>query len=429
MLKAGFARLDITPPFGAPLDGYPRIRSVKGVLDPIELNAIALNDGEKTVVMIAADVLSINIVDVKVIKDLIFERTGLESDNILISALHQHTSFRLQHKETGHLPAAYAEVLYTKFADVTQMAIDDMSDTEISSAEKLAEEPLGFVRRYYLNDGRIVSFPSPADIPKLIGRCAEADNTVRFLRFKRNGAKDIALVNFSTHPDVVHGEKVSADWPGFTRRFVEADNHDVSCIFFTGAQGDSNHLDLLNAPKNGYEHSKHMGRIVANAVKDMWDKTTPHPDGKLFAEIKTIYNKSNTDGEEKYEECKAKAKALADGTLGYNPHIEERAFIRRVIDIRENMTIYRPLPVTVIGISDIVITGFAGEPFTEYGEAVRHAAGGRFALTFIQTNGSQGYLPSAQAFEQGGYEPASSRFTSTLEEEAIAAASELMAKF
>jgi hypothetical protein len=93
------------------------------------------------------------------------------------------------------------------------------------------------------------------------------------------------------------------------------------------------------------------------------------------------------------------------------------------------MTIYRPLPVTVIGISDIVITGFAGEPFTEYGEAVRHAAGSRFALTFIQTNGSQGYLPSAQAFEQGGYEPASSRFTSTLEEEAIAAASELMAKF
>ena len=122
-------------------------------------------------------------------------------------------------------------------------------------------------------------------------------------------------------------------------------------------------------------------------------------------------------------------KALNDGTLGYNPHIEERAFAKRVIDIRENMTIYRPLPVTVIGISDVVIAGFAGEAFTEYGAAVRQAAGGRFALTFIHTNGSQGYLPSAEAFEQGGYEAASSRFTPTLEAEAIAAASELMAKF
>ena len=55
MLKAGFARLDITPPFGRPLDGYQRLRSVKCILDPIYLNAIALSDGEKTIVMIAGD--------------------------------------------------------------------------------------------------------------------------------------------------------------------------------------------------------------------------------------------------------------------------------------------------------------------------------------------------------------------------------------
>ena len=429
MLKAGFARLDITPPFGAPLDGYPRIRTVKGVLDPIELNAIALNDGEKTVVMIAADVLNINVVDIKVIKQIILDRMGIPFECVMISALHQHTSFRLQHKETGHLPAAYAEVLYAKFGDVTQMAIDDMSETEVSTAEKLTEEPIAFVRRYFLNDGRIVSYPSPADVPKIVSRCAEADNTVRFIRFKRENAKDIALVNFSTHPDVVSGEKISADWPGFTRRFVESDNPDVSCLFFTGAQGDSNHLDFLGEVRKGYDHSRHMGRVIANAVKEMWDKTTPHPDGKLFSEIKTVYNKSNTAGEEKYEECKAFMKALNDGTLGYNPHIEERAFARRVIDIRENMTIYRPLSVSVIGIGDVVIVGFGGEAFTEYGEAVRKAAGGRFALTFVQTNGGQGYLPSAEAFKQGGYEAVSSRFTPTLEDEAIAAASELLAKF
>ena len=429
MLKAGFARLDITPPFGTPLDGYFTERHVKGVLDPIELNAIALCDGEKTVVMIAADLLGIYLSDVEAIKDLILARTGVPKECVVISALHQHTSFRLYQKGAGHLPTSYVDVLYAKFGDVAQMAIDDLSDAELSSAEKLAEEPIAFVRRYVTKDGTYVTNPPPKVIPNLAARCAEADNTVRMLRFKREGAKDIALVNFSTHPDVVHGEKVSADWPGFTRRFVEADNGDVSCIFFTGAQGDSNHVDFLGTRRDGYEHSRHMGRVVANAVKEMWDNTTPHESGRLFAEIKDIYNKSNTSGEEKYEECVAFEKARRAGTLGYNPHIEECAFARRVIEIRESMTIYRKLPVTVIGIGDVAIVGFGGEPFTEYGAAARAAAGGKFTLTFCATNGYQGYLPSAKAFSQGGYETASSRFTPNLQDQAIEAASELLSKF
>lgn len=429
MLKAGFARVDITPPFGCPLDGYFSERFVNGVLDPIELNAIALCDGEKTLVMIAADMLGIYLEDVLAIKALMKERLGLPEECIVISALHQHTSFRLFRKGVNHLNPAYAEILYLKFGDVAQMAIDDMSECELSTAEKLAEEPIAFVRRYVTKSGKVVTNPPPKVIPDIVRRAAEADNTVRFLRFKREGAKDIALVNFSTHPDVVHGEKISADWPGFTRRFVEADNADVSCIFFTGAQGDSNHVDFLGEMRNGYSHSRHMGRVVANAVKEMWDKTTPHDGGKIFAEIKTIYNKSNTSGEEKYEECKKFEEARLAGTLGYTPHIEECAFARRVIDIRENMTIYRPIPVTVVGIGDVAIVGFGGEPFTEYGTAARAAAGGKFTLAFCATNAYQGYLPSAEAFETGGYEAAGSRFTAPLMGQVIEAAAEMLEKF
>ena len=428
MLKAGFARLDITPPFGCPLDGYQRLRSVKCILDPIYLNAIALSDGEKTIVMIAGDLEGLDVVDGKVIKDIIFARLGIPEKDILLSALHQHTSFMLRHKETGHLPAAYAEVLYAKFGDVAEMAVADLEDATLYTAEKETAEPLGFVRRYRLDDGKAVTNPTPTQVPHIVARLAEADNTVRLLRFKRESKKDIALVNFSTHPDVVHGENVSADWPGFTRTFVEKDNPDVSCIFFTGAQGDSNHLDFMGEKRNGYEHSKHMGRVIADAVRDIWDSAIPHADGKLFADIKTIYNKSNTEGEEKYDECKAFLKAREEGTLGYNPEIEEVAYARRVIEIREKMTIYRPLNVTVIGIGDVVVVGFSGEPFTEYGAAVREAADGRFALTFCLTNGHQGYLPSSRAFSEGGYEAKSSRFTPTIQDQAIEAAKEMIEK-
>ena len=57
--KAGFARVDITPPLGTPIVGYFEERRVKGVLDPLEANALAISDGERAAVLIAADLLGI----------------------------------------------------------------------------------------------------------------------------------------------------------------------------------------------------------------------------------------------------------------------------------------------------------------------------------------------------------------------------------
>ena len=42
--------------------------------------------------------------------------------------------------------------------------------------------------------------------------------TVRILRIGRAGQPDIAVLNFATHPDVVGGERLSGDWPAWTRR-------------------------------------------------------------------------------------------------------------------------------------------------------------------------------------------------------------------
>ena len=60
MLKAGFARLDMTPPLGSPMAGYFEYREAEGILDPLELNALAVSDGENTVVIVTADILMTN---------------------------------------------------------------------------------------------------------------------------------------------------------------------------------------------------------------------------------------------------------------------------------------------------------------------------------------------------------------------------------
>jgi hypothetical protein len=95
MLKAGFARLDVTPPLGVPLAGYYEKRIADGVLDPIQVNAVAVANGERTLVIITADVIMISAVECDRLKQMIHERTDIGTENVMIAALHPHTSVRI----------------------------------------------------------------------------------------------------------------------------------------------------------------------------------------------------------------------------------------------------------------------------------------------------------------------------------------------
>ncbi|MBO5270437.1 MAG: hypothetical protein J6B77_06605 [Clostridia bacterium] len=427
MLKAGFARLDITPPFGTPLAGYFYIRHTNGVLDPLEVNAVAFSDGETTAVLVAADMLGINEESAIVIRKRIAEKCGISASHILLHALHQHTSFALR-PYTGLSDPVFIETLYRKFEDVSKMAIDDLSDAVAETASAETEVQLSFVRRYVMKKGPVATNPGRLH-PDLVRPASDPDNTVRLIRFRRENKKDIALVNFSTHPDVIGGEKVSADWPGFARRAVERDNSNTMCIVTNGAQGDVNHIDFFKAKQwdDRYEHSRFMGETIASTVKQLWDRTVPHESGAVRGECTTLYSQTNRDGEEEYEKCKAFYAAYEAGKLDYKPTITELGYARRVINLRV-ARIYQPLVITVLGFADIAFVGFGGEPFTVYAENARNAAPDKFVLSLCNTNGTVGYLPSAVAFSEGGYESSGSVFTPAIESECDNAVKEMLAR-
>ena len=433
MLKAGFARLDITPPLGTELSGYFYVRYAKGVLDPLEINAVAVSNGSDTILLMAIDFIGINMGYMDEIRSLIAERTGLPAEHILIAALHQHTSCCL-HTSKERLArvtdSASIDVLLRKFGDAAQMAVDDLQDAVMSTAAQEVAEPIAFVRRYFTADGGVATNPSSKLV--LTGRCDEADNTMRLVRFRRENARDIAIVNFSTHPDVIGGEYMSADWPGFTRRFVEADIPGVSCLFFTGCQGDSNHIDFFK-PKDqrlkgpGYEHSRYMGRTVADAVKAAWDHTQEVGGEAITGQVTTVYNRTNTQDMEKYDEYKAWYDDYEAGKIEPKPHITELAYASRIISLR-TAPIFQPIPVTVLSAGDVVFAGFGGEAFTAYGQAVRDMVPGKFVLCSVCANGYEGYFPTEKAFAQSGYESKSSLYTPALEKELLGAVSAMLEK-
>ena len=54
-MKAGFARVDITPPLGTFISGYYQDRFAKTVLDPLEVNMLAFADGENRALIAQID--------------------------------------------------------------------------------------------------------------------------------------------------------------------------------------------------------------------------------------------------------------------------------------------------------------------------------------------------------------------------------------
>ncbi len=432
MLKAGFSRADITLPLGTGLAGYFAPRPAKGVYDPLSLNAIAFSDGEDTAVLITVDALGMRETFCTEIRELIAERTGVKADHVILNALHQHTSFVLRPKggTCALQDADYINLLYRKCADVAQMAIDDMAECELRFATKELEKPISFIRRYRMKNGKIKTNPGSSWVD-IVEPAGKSDNNVRLLRFVREGKKDIALVNFCTHPDVIGRSYISADWPGFVRRFVEAEQ-DAHCLLVNGFQGDVNHFNF-QIPKEertvgscGYEHSEYMGRVIADAVTDLWEKGVARTATKVCGAQTAIYNQTRTDGAEDYEICKPIYDEFQKTfKVPEDAAITDLAYLRRVVEMRTD-PIWRRVPVSVIAIGDLAFVGLGGEPFTHYAEAIREGAPDKTVISVCCANGFEGYLPTKLAFEEGGYEATASAFTPDLEDQCVEAALSLL---
>ena len=435
MLKAGFSRVDVTPPLGSFLAGYYEVRRAKGILDPIEINTLAVSDGVSTIVILACDFEAIHTNYADIVRKKISEKCALPIENIFLHSIHQHTSIGLFDYSSQGIrndlvdDASYMDYLYRKLEDTSIMAIADMSDAEWSYAEKETSEQVSFIRRYIMTNGKVRTNPHGAE-DQIVRPAEEADNTVRLIKFTREGKKDIAFVNFQTHPDIIGGEMFSADWPGFARRFFEKDNDDAYCFLVNGFQGDVNHVNFMGEKKRFYPRSVEIGHIIADTITELMKITKPiDGETEILAKASMVYSETSRDKEEFYDECLELCNRVDAGEdwiglktpsgIGYQQAL-------RIVDIKKKSPIYQKIPVAVINIGKFVIAGLGGEPFTNYATAVRRANPEKIVFTACITNGYQGYYPTKVAFEQGGYEVVTSVFKDCVEEECVSRINKLI---
>jgi len=309
--------------------------------------------------------------------------------------------------------------------DAINFALADLKPAKMGWA--IGDAPnIAFVRRFRMKDGGVQTNPG-VNNPNIVAPIGDVDERVNVVRFDREGADSIVLVNFGVHPDTVGGCKISCDWPGFLRRTVEQAIDGTKCIFFNGAQGDVNHVNVhptggfLNDTFNdfddvsrGYGHARYMGRVVAGGVLQVYDKVKYVDVDSLNYMDRLIKIPSNMPAPEEMEEAYYIDKMHKDGRDAELPY-EGMMLTTKVAEAARKIQLEHgpesfDMVLSGLSVGEVAFVGIPGEPFTGIGRGIKEGEGFALIMPACCTNGAQGYFPMKEAYDEGGYEAGSSKF-------------------
>lgn len=441
-LQAGFSKVNINPPMGTPINGYYKPRHVEGFLDDLEVVALALKVEDTAVVMLSVDTCLISTKYVLSMRQSIAKATGLPMDAVWIHTTHTHTApqigntfnvVELEFPEQADLLNEYYQFFCRRLVDAATLAIADLKPAKMGWAVGSAPK-ISFVRRFRMKDGKVRTNPGVGN-PDILHPIGDVDERVNVLRFDR-ADDSLVLVNFGCHPDTVGGSLISGDWPGFLRRRLEKSLDNVKCIFFNGAQGDVNHVNVnakggdfndtfhdFDDVDRGYGHARHMGNVVAGAVLQVYDKVTYEDVDSLRFLAKTVQLPSNMPKPEdlplarKYNELHL---AGRDAEIPFEG-MELTTVVAeatRMLSLEHGPEFFN-VGFSGIAIGNISLFAIPGEPFTGVGRGLKEAEGWTLVLPMCLTNGDVGYFPMKDAYDEGGYEARSSSYRSGTAEKII----------
>ena len=386
-LRASAVKVDITPATSQWLSGYQERKS-DGVLDSIYHRVVALDAGGTPLYLISSDLCLFSPTLYDTVTTELQKEAGIDPKHVLWSVTHSHAT-----PEIGP-PDMYKALLgrsdhdwdreYT--ARVTRALIDAVRDAR----DKLEPARISFGsgvsfaninRRAKDVDGRVSLGLNP-DGP--------VDRQINLIRLDRPDGRLMALIaNYAMHGTVMSGQnlKISGDGPGTVTAYLE-DKLAATVLFINGAAG--NIAPIYSVYPNAQSgHLSQFRVLLGDRILTALATLAPGTANVSIRHAEQIVETPRRDGLEWPPELAAYA------TTG------ERPLVR--------------LPLRFVRINDTVIWSAPVEMFCEIAMDVRERSPFAHTFYFGYTNGWFGYLPTAKAYEEGGYEPRTSPFSPQVE--------------
>ena len=400
-LRAGTAKVDITPQTSAWLSGY-QPRQSTGVLDPIYHRVLALDAGGTQFYLISSDLCLFSPSLYDDVTSELQKETGIDPKHVLWSVTHTHAA-----PEIGP-PDIYKTLLgrsdhdwdreYTSrttraLIDAVRAARANLEPAHIAFGSGVAMANIN--RRAKDVDGSVSIGLNPE---------GPVDRQFNLIRLTRPDGRLIALVaNYAMHGTVMSGQNlsISGDGPGTVTAYLE-EKLSATVLYINAAAGDI-------AP---------IYSVYANAKAGHLSQFRVLLGDRILATVKAMgpgTGAVHIRHAEKIVETPLKEGLAWPDELGTYVRTEVRPLVR--------------LPIRFVRINDTAIWSAPVEMFSEIAMHVREQSPFAHTMYFGYTNGWLGYLPTANAFDEGGYEPRTSPFTAQVEADVSQAVSAFLQGF
>lgn len=408
-LCVGYSKANITPSEPMDLWGYAQPAGMRmskgGFQDYIYLTCVALTDaGGNTVLLYAADLGSMEVEVSDEICLVVSQKLDIPQENIFLNATHTHSAPGC---------TAMKQVLTDTAVKLAKEALEDRKNAEMYFGTADTDR-ISFVRHYWGLDGKsITDNHGDTSATEFKGHTTEIDQEMRVLQFKREGGKDVILVNWQSHPHMTGGPQkytISADIVGMMRTYME---QELDCLFayYQGGAGNINPTSRIQSEEaNPQRDYKVTGKLLADTAKRALENMTRLESGAITAKTEVFTCQSNQQDLDKLDAAQQVmdyflAGHTATETKPYAEDLGLASYYHAANLLNRNKK--KPqfdIEISVLTIGELAWAIMPGEFFDTTTRYIRENSPYDYNFTVAYTNGYYGYFPSIEAWEYGCYE-------------------------
>lgn len=426
VFKAGASISNITPSLGGGIIGnFGTPPPAEHVHDQLHVRSLALDDGNTKLVFAVIDNLHVDREALDEAKRQIYEITGLPMSQIMMSATHTHSATSSAVRRGSSGPTSdnplndYRSFLVSRIVDGVQIALNNLEPARIGWGVGSVPQHV-FNRRWKMKEPVVNPFgekdlarmnPGVGN-PDIVEPAGPTDPEVSFISVQSVDGRPIALLgNYSLHyVGGVPRNDISADYFAvFADRIQELLGADRQSppfvgIMSNGTSGDINNINFRGPAEKNPPYAKM--RLVANDVAEevfRVYKTIEHRD---WVPLKSAQSELRLEVRKPTPIMLANAeKVLARGD-NEKPlhHSLERTYAERILRIENESPNQIDIILQAFRIGDLGIATIPFETFAEIGLQIKEESPFTQSFTISLANGGNGYLPTPEQHEMGGYE-------------------------
>ncbi len=420
MLKAGSARIDITPPLGTRIAGSFRPRYAEQIDDPLFAKALVLENGTTRIALVTCDLIAIPEHIAEAAKARIAERCGIPAAHVMINATHTHTAPAVADLLGVDAETAYCADVPFRIADAVECAVQRLQQARIGFASA-DEGRISFNRRWKMKDGTVRMNPG-VEHPDRVAPTGPIDPQVAMLFVEATDGTPIsAVVNFSLHyVGTDNGAAISADYFGHFDRLMQR-YLGASCIalLWNAASGQINNIDYSGERRwthRGHQQALKMANVLAGHLLTEMPLMVMQEEVALSGELATLRFRRKQITEADLQTAERILSAPEGSPFRYDTGpfdwVVGQPIPQSVVDVyaRECQRLAKlPLemstPLQVLRLGAAAIIAIPGEVFVETGLRIKADSDAHPLFLVSLANGYIGYICTDRALRaEGGYE-------------------------